>query len=93
LAPKAVSREYVEAVYLVCKFYAEAGIQLEEWPLALDWLENSQKFLPYLITIVPQAVAHEYYYRKRAEILKHLGREEEAKEALAEAEKIADNLE
>jgi len=93
LAPKEISREYLEAVYLVCKFYTELGIHFEEWQLALNWLEDSHKILPDIHTIVPQAVAYEYYYRKRAEILKHLGNEEEAKEALAEAEKIADNLE
>ena len=85
------TRERLFICYLICKFYAEAGVQLKEYQLALDWLEDMQKFFPY--TRQPQAIGYEYYYRTKADILKNLGREEEAKASQVEAEKIAANLE
>jgi hypothetical protein len=83
--------EHMAVYYLFCKFYVETAILLQDYQSALEWLDDSQLGLP--LTREPQAIGHEYYYRKRADILKHLGREDEAKEAQAEAEKIADNLE
>ena len=85
------THERIYVCFLICKFYAEAGLQLKEYPLALEWLEDTQQLLPH--TQMPQAVGYEYYYRTKAEILKNLGREEEAKASQAEAEKIAANLE